>query len=175
MANIQLVRLDPGIERALTDHPEYMEALIQDDWPRVADLVHRLIGRTLVATPVSIDELQWGGYFVVDEHTREVVGSCAFKTPPTEDGTVEIAYFTYPGFEGRGYATGMARKLIDLASGSPQVRQVIAHTLPATNASTRILERVGMTLIGEVHDPADGRVWRWQIFTTEVTEDLGKN
>ncbi|HEY7447374.1 MAG TPA: GNAT family N-acetyltransferase [Vicinamibacterales bacterium] len=163
MANIQLVRLDPAIEHTLTDHPEYMKALIQDDWARVADLVHRLIGRTLVAIPVSVDELQWGGYFVVDEHTHEVVGSCAFKSPPTEDGTVEIAYFTYPGFEGRGYATGMASKLIELASCSPDVRQVIAHTLPETNASTRILERVGMTFMGEVNDPADGRVWRWQV------------
>jgi RimJ/RimL family protein N-acetyltransferase len=163
MANIQLVRLDPAIENTLTDHPEYMDALVQDNWTRVADLVHRLIGRTLVATPISIDELQWGGYFVVDEDTREVVGSCAFKTPPTEDGTVEIAYFTYPGFEGRGYATEMASKLIELAGGSPEVRQVIAHTLPETNASTRILERVGMTFVGEVNDPNDGRVWRWQV------------
>lgn len=163
MAHIQLVRLDSALEKTLTDHPEYMEALVQDNWPRVADLVHQLIGRTLVATPVSVDELQWGGYFVLDKDTREVVGSCAFKSTPTEDGTVEIAYFTYPGFEGRGYATGMASKLIHLAGGSPEVRQVIAHTLPETNASTRILERVGMTLMGEVTDPDDGRVWRWQI------------
>ena len=91
-----------------------------------------------------MDELQWGGYFVVDAGTREVVGSCAFKTPPIEDGTVEIAYFTYPGFEGHGYATGMARKLIELASGSAAVRRVVAHTLPETNASTRVLEKVGM-------------------------------
>lgn len=163
MANIQLVRLDPALEKTLMDDSEYMNALVQGNWPRVADLVHRLIGRTLVATPISVDELQWGGYFVVDEDTREVVGSCAFKTPPTKDGTVEIAYFTYPGFEGRGYATGMAGKLIELAGGSPEVRQVIAHTLPETNASTRILERVGMTFVGEVIDPDDGRVWRWQV------------
>ena len=75
-----------------------------------------------------MDELHWDGYFVVDKDSREVVGSCAFKTPPTEDGTVEIAYFTYPEFEGQGYATGMARKLIELASGSAAIRRVIAHT-----------------------------------------------
>jgi RimJ/RimL family protein N-acetyltransferase len=114
-------------------------------------------------TPVSVNELQWGGYFVVDEGTREVVGSCAFKAPPSEEGTVEIAYFTYPGFEGRGYATAMARKLIALASTSAAVRQIVAHTLPETNASTRVLEKVGMRLVGEVNDPEDGRVWRWQV------------
>lgn len=162
MRTVQFVRLDPALEQALVNDAEYMEALIQDNWARVAGVVHRLVGRILVAIPVSVDELQWGGYFVVDEVTREVVGSCAFKSPPTEEGTVEIAYFTYPGFEGRGYATGMARKLIELASCSAAVRQVIAHTLPETNASTRVLEKVGMQFMGEVIEPADGRVWRWQ-------------
>jgi [ribosomal protein S5]-alanine N-acetyltransferase len=163
MGNVQLVRLDATVEDAVANHPEFMEALVQDDWVRVAAIVHGLVGRTLVAVPISVDKLQWGGYFVVDPGTREVVGTCAFKTPPIEDGTVEIAYFTYPGFEGRGYATGMARKLIELASGSAAVRRVVAHTLPETNASTRVLEKAGMNFVGEVIDPEDGRVWRWQV------------
>ena len=163
MRNVQLVRLDPAIEEALVNDAEYMEAFGQDNWTRVAELVHRLVGRTLAAPPASVDELGWGGYFVVDEGTREMVGSCAFKTPPTEEGSVEIAYFTYPGFEGRGYATSMAKKLIELASGSAAVRQIIAHTLAETGASTRVLKKAGMTCVGEVIDPEDGLVWRWQV------------
>jgi GNAT superfamily N-acetyltransferase len=163
MTSIQLVRLDSGLEQAIAQDAEYMQALGQGDWTRVASVVHGLVGRTLVTVPVSVDELQWDGYFVVDEGTRELVGSCAFKTPPTEDGIVEIAYFTYPGFEGRGYATAMAGKLIELASGSPVVRRVIAHTLAEPSASTRVLEKVGMTFVREVMDPEDGRVWRWEL------------
>lgn len=163
VANIQLVRLAPSIEETLAKHPEYLPALMQDNWPRVAQLVHELIGRTLSHVPISVDELQWGGYFVVDQATREVVGSCAYKTPPTEDGTVEIAYFTFPGFEGRGYATAVAAKLLRLAATSPAVSRVIAHTLPYPNSSTRVLERVGMANVGEVLDPDDGRVWRWEV------------
>ena len=165
MRSVQLVRLERAIEESVGNHPEYMEALAQDNWARVAELVHGLVGRTLVSTPVCVNELRWGGYFVVDEATREIVGSCAFKSAPTEEGAVEIAYFTYPGFEGRGYATGMAAKLIELASSSPAVRRIVAHTLPEPNASTRVLERVGMTFVGEVIDPEDGRVWRWQMQT----------
>ena len=56
-------------------------ALVHDNWPRVAELVHQVIGRTLSHAPISVDELQWGGYFVIDEGTREVVGSCAYKEP----------------------------------------------------------------------------------------------
>ena len=57
----------------------------------------------------------------------------------------------------------MAKKLIELASDSAAVRRVVAHTLPEKNASTRVLEKVGMRLLGEVMDPEDGRVWRWQV------------
>ncbi|MGI9239602.1 MAG: GNAT family N-acetyltransferase [Verrucomicrobiales bacterium] len=136
--------------------------MVESDWAQVAALVHRVVGRTLTAAPVSVDKLVWDGYFVVDADTREVVGSCAFKGRPTEFGTVEIAYFTYPEFEGRGYATSMARKLIELAANSTEIEQIIAHTLPEKNASTKVLEKVGMRFIGEVEDPDDGLVWRWQ-------------
>jgi RimJ/RimL family protein N-acetyltransferase len=163
MPNIQLVRLDPTVEESLVNDTGYLEALIQDDWNRVAQIVHQHVGRTLTIEPISVNELQWGGYFVIDEATRELVGSCAFKAPPTEDGTVEIAYFTYPEFERRGYATSMARKLIDLAKESGAVRQVIAHTLPQRNASTRVLEKAGMQFAGQVMDADDGNVWRWCI------------
>lgn len=167
MGNIQLVRLDPAIEQAFANDQEFMDALAQDNWARVAELVHKRVGRTLVPVPVSVNELQWGGYFAVDGQTREVVGSCAFKAPPSEDGTVEIAYFTYPTFERRGYATEMARRLIELANGSADVRRIVAHTLPEANASTRVLEKAGMIFVGEVADPQDGRVWRWEL-TTEA-------
>ena len=50
----------------------------------------------------------------------------------------------------------MATKLIRLAAASLVVRRVIAHTLPQPNASTRVLERVGMAQVGEVMDPDDG-------------------
>jgi len=162
MANVQLVGLEPALEEAVANHPAYLEALFADDWSRVADVVHEVVGRKLASDPVSVDELKWDGYFVIDAADRDVVGSCAFKGPPAEDGTVEIAYFTYPGYEGRGYATAMATRLLELARQAVEVRRVIAHTLPEANVSTRILEKVGMTFVGEVDDPDDGRVWRWE-------------
>jgi hypothetical protein len=42
------------------------------------------------------------------------------------------------------------------------VRTVIAHTLPEENASTRALRGNGFAHAGEVIDPEDGRVWRWE-------------
>ena len=112
MKDVQLVRLDPAIEESIAGNPAYLEAMMEDNWAKVADLVHQVVGRKLTANPVSVDTLGWDGYFVVDTDTREVVGTCAFKGQPADDGTAEIAYFTYPEFEGKGYATSMARKSI---------------------------------------------------------------
>ena len=162
MKDIQLVRLEPAIEESLTNDPAYINAIVNENWAQVADIVHQLVGRTLTARPECVDKLYWGGYFVADTDTREIVGSCAFKGQPTEGGIVEIAYFTYPDFEGQGYATSMARKLIELAASCESVRQVVAHTRPEANASTRVLEKVAMSFFGEVIDPDDGRVWQWQ-------------
>lgn len=45
------------------------------------------------------------------------VGTCGFKSSP-DQGRVEIAYFTFPDFEGRGLATAMAGELLAIAIGS---------------------------------------------------------
>ncbi len=162
MKVIQLVRLDPAIEQAIHEDPAYFEAMGEEDWPKMAGVVHRHVGRTLTAEPVSVDELEWGGYFTIDPGTREVVGSCCYKGGPNDEGEVEIAYFSFPGFEGQGYATAMATKLVELAAESPAVTQLIAHNLPQKSASTRVLEKAGLTFAGEVVDPEDGAVWRWE-------------
>ncbi|MEM7313887.1 MAG: GNAT family N-acetyltransferase, partial [Planctomycetota bacterium] len=113
---VQLVELDPKIDQQITADPRFLEAMKTENWPLVASLVQRLVGRTLTAKPIGVDSLHWDGYYVVDSNSREVVGSCGFKGPPTDDGIVEIAYFTYPDYEGQGYATAMSSKLVQLAA-----------------------------------------------------------
>ena len=63
---------------------------------------------------------------------------------------------------GEGYATEAAEALVIFAFSSDQVRVVRAHTLPEANASTRVLTKCGFRFIGEVIDPEDGLVWRWE-------------
>jgi len=162
MPEIDLVQLNPLVEEALMADPGYLEGLINSNWSRVAEIAQQRLGRQLNVEPLSVNTLHWGGYCVVDAHTRDLVGSCAFKAPPDNHGSIEIAYFTYPEFEGRGYATQMARQLIHLASQSPDVCIVVAHTLPQPSASTHLLEKLHMSFTGEVVDPEDGTVWRWE-------------
>jgi RimJ/RimL family protein N-acetyltransferase len=104
----------------------------------------------------------WTGYLGVDRAQHVVVGTCSFTAPPDPEGVVEIAYFTFPSFEGRGYASAMAAGLLELAQGASEIRKVRAHTLRERNASTRILEKLGFERIGEAVDPDAGQVWRWE-------------
>jgi RimJ/RimL family protein N-acetyltransferase len=99
---------------------------------------------------------------MVHRASDAVVGSCAYKSPPSSDGVVEIAYGVDLEQQGRGYATEAARALVAYAFDRG-VRIVRAHTLPAPNASTRVLTKCGFEWRGEVVDPDDGLVWRWEI------------
>ncbi len=88
------------------------------------------------------------------------VGTCGF-TSPSVNGVVEIAYFTFPDFEGRGVATRMAQRVAAIARECDPSVKIIAHTLTEENASTHILTKLGFAFRGTVHHPEDGEIWEW--------------
>lgn len=102
----------------------------------------------------------WVGYLALEGNS--IVGTCAFKSPPEND-RVEIAYYTFPGHEGRGVATRMASLLVEIArKAQPSVR-VFAQTMPEENASTSVLKKLGFRFKGNVTHPEDGDVWEWEL------------
>lgn len=103
------------------------------------------------------------GFAIVHRASGVEIGSCGFKGPPGSGSVVEIAYGVHPGHQGRGYATEAARALSNYAFDTGGVSVVCAHTRPAGNASARVLTKCGFTRIGEVVDPEDGLVWRWEL------------
>jgi RimJ/RimL family protein N-acetyltransferase len=109
------------------------------------------------------------GFFLVQRESRTAIGTAGFKGPPDESGTVEIAYGVAPSFRGQGYATEAAAALFAFACDHPHAKLVRAHTLPTTNASTRVLAKNGFRDVGGVVDPDDGLVWRWE---REVAGDV---
>jgi RimJ/RimL family protein N-acetyltransferase len=102
----------------------------------------------------------WIGYLVLQD--VNLVGTCAFTTPPRE-GRVEIAYFTFPPFEGRGIATAMARQLIAVARATAPAVVVTANTLPQRNASNSVLAKLGFKFFGTIDHPEDGKIWEWHL------------
>ena len=105
-------------------------------------------------------EPPWIGYLALAG--SEIVGTCAFPAAPA-NGRVEIAYFTFPSFERRGFGTAMASALLALARAAEPEIVIFAQTLPQRNTSTAILERLGFKHAGEVDHAEEGRVWEWQL------------
>lgn len=105
-------------------------------------------------------EEPWVGYLALAG--ERPVGTCGFKSPP-RDGRVEIAYFTFPEWEGRGLASAMAADLVAVARRHGSSVLVAAQTLPERNASHRILEKLGFRHVATIDHPEDGTVWEWQL------------
>ena len=98
--------------------------------------------------------------FAVTENAA--IGQCGFKGSPSTDGMVEIAYAIETQWHGQGFATESSTALTQFALQQEGVQTVRAHTLPESNASGRVLSKCGFVNVGEVIDPDDGPVWRWE-------------
>jgi RimJ/RimL family protein N-acetyltransferase len=101
-------------------------------------------------------------FAAVDRESGAQVGSCTFKGPPDSDGVVEVAYGIETEFGRQGYATEATEALVQFAFASGRVRIVRAHTKLDNAASIRVLEKCGFRRLGEVMDPEDGLVCRWE-------------
>ena len=114
----------------------------------------------------------WGLSFkMIERASGSAVGSCAFKGPPDGDGMVELAYGTEEAHRGRGFATEAAGVLTEFALASGRVNVVRAHTKPENGASGRVLAKCGFRRIGEVIEPEDGLVTRWERVRTELVSE----
>lgn len=130
--------------QAILDMPETLVANCQ----ATADL-YRRVG---FAPP-------WIGYVAVDNNRG--VGGGAFVGPP-KDGCVEIAYFTLENEQLKGYASQTASSLVAMARAHDPAIGLKAFTLKEKNASTKILESLGFSIVGVAQDDDAGEVWEWR-------------
>lgn len=127
-------------------------------------------GDVLVATSGLYESAGYSPPWIcyVSVASDRIVGTCGFKAAPAH-GRVEIAYFTFPGYEGKGIATQMARQLVSMARDANPDVIVAAQTLPERNASHRVLEKVGFHCVGSLQHPEDGVVLEWRKNGSVVT------
>ena len=164
--NLKLIPYSPENILALIESVElYAQSF---GWPPANGLRDFYLSKDV--SPQWLDQLRsatvgdpWThGFGVVHVASGKVIGAAGFKGPPGADGAAEIAYGIVPEYQGRGYATEAAVALVGFAQKSGRVRIARAHTLPQKNASTRVLTKCGFEFVGEVVDPEDGPVWRWE-------------
>lgn len=147
--NLELVfKTRADVLAMIESMPPEMKAEFSEDW------------LSLVRSSSELDP--WvHGFSAVARESGAAVGMGAFKGPPRE-GMVEIAYAVEEEHRGKGYATEIAAALVDFAFQDAEVEVVRAHTLPDGAASQRILVKCGFGPVGEVVDPEDGLVKRFE-------------
>ena len=162
MPSLSLIPLEDNLLKVLVAGPMAVLASLCTNAGEIADTVQQVAGATLNMLERSGARPPWIGYLARRAADGTIVGTRAFKGPPSS-GSVEIAYFTFPGHERQGCAAAMAGALVALAFSEPTVTRVVAHTLPEENPSTRVLRRHGFRLEGALRDEEDGEVWRWSL------------
>jgi [ribosomal protein S5]-alanine N-acetyltransferase len=159
---LKLIPLTSEVTKAVADEAKFTR-LTGARLGAEAELVRSVVAQGEAHRAATGGTTEWGGFLAVDEaHGGQVIGTCAFVGAPDEEGEVEIAYFSFPAYEGQGYGTAMAGALVERAEASGKVRVLYAHTLPEENPSTRILAANGFRQAGTAHDDEVGEVWRWE-------------
>lgn len=104
--------------------------------------------------------LPWASFVIVDED--QVKGTCSFMGVP-ENGEIEIAYWTFPAFEGHGIASFACQSLVEIARKQAPEITLTAKTSPGKNASTQILQKNGFAYHSVVQDHEIGDAWLWKL------------
>jgi RimJ/RimL family protein N-acetyltransferase len=113
---------------------------------------HRTPAETARARRGYADALAARGYgfvAVVERSSGAVVGDAGLHPLAGRGPDVELGYTLARAAWGRGYGTEAAGALRDHAFAVLGVPRVTAQVEPANLASRRVLEKVGMTVVGE--------------------------
>lgn len=98
----------------------------------------------------------WWLYFILLRAApggRTLIGSGGYKGPPDAEGTVEVGYGIVRDQHRRGYASETTRGLLARAFARPEIRRVLAETLPELVGSIGVLRKCGFRHIGEGSEP----------------------
>jgi ribosomal-protein-alanine N-acetyltransferase len=113
---------------------------------------HRTPSETARALRGYADSLATRGYgfvAVVERSSGVVVGDAGLHPLAGRGPDIELGYTLARSAWGRGYGTEAARALRDHAFATLGVPRVMAQVEPANDASRRVLEKLGMTVVGE--------------------------
>jgi RimJ/RimL family protein N-acetyltransferase len=144
-----------------------IEALIGAEmpwaWPSRA-LVEQVFQTSLDAIRADPAVRLWGDRFIVlREGPPKVVGSVIFHGRPGVDGVCEVAYGVEETNQGKGYGTEALGACVAWALAQPECCVIRAETTAWHKGSMRVLEKVGMRVVGEHEEPNMGKMLIYEI------------
>lgn len=120
--------------------------------------------RSLAQLEAGTQALWCVPFLIVPKSREAILGGCRFKSAPV-DGSVEISYGVAPSQRGRGIASMGVGQLLQLATSSGIVQQVIARILPDNVASSKVVDHLGFVKGHSLIDSDGEEVvqWTWRL------------
>lgn len=97
----------------------------------------------------QLERLGFSNYTVIRKKDGKKIGICGLYDREGLDG-IDIGYGLLPEFEGKGYAYEASLKLLDAAFTEFQIKFLSAITAKANTSSQKLLEKLGLKLIGTI-------------------------
>jgi RimJ/RimL family protein N-acetyltransferase len=111
--------------------------------PRTLEATRALLGLKILGSQFTV-EGNWLSAAVVERETGEFVGDMSLCWSSELHKTGEIGFMFLPAYQGRGYATEAARRLIAFGFEAMGFHRVIGRAEARNTASVRVLEKLGM-------------------------------
>jgi RimJ/RimL family protein N-acetyltransferase len=146
---LELIPATTALVRAALESPQALQsklgAIVPDSWPPEF-LDTASLEYTIDRLNEGPEQAGWWLHFIILAHGpdgRTLIGSAGFKGPVSPDGTVEVGYAIVRDYQRLGYASEAVRGLLARAFAVPEVRRVIAETLPELEPSIGVLRKCG--------------------------------
>lgn len=135
-------RADEDALHEVWSHPSTLAALRHDgEWTRA-------MSRERIAEKRAHQAFHgFSMWAVLEQDGGELVGDCGLQM--LEGGPeVEVGWRMAPDRRGRGYATEAGRASLAAGFDGLGLERIVAVTHPGNAASRRVMEKLGMTLVG---------------------------
>lgn len=139
--NLVNLDVDPDVMRFVTGGiPTSREEILEEFLPAFLGYYQRYEG--------------YGFWAAIEKATGEFLGWFHFRPRPgAAPGEVELGYRLRKSAWGKGYATEGSRALIRKGFTEYGVQRVVAAAMAVNQASRRVMEKAGLTLVRTFHEP----------------------
>jgi RimJ/RimL family protein N-acetyltransferase len=148
-ARLRIRRFDPAADAEsmfeLWGDPEAMRFVRPDRAKLSLGDVRERLEQTLLRARDG-----WGFWALEELEGGAVVGGAGLFPLAWEGPEIELGYHVVPSRWGRGYATEVGAALLDAAWRETELDEVVAVAFEDNRASTRVMEKLGMTYDGPV-------------------------
>lgn len=160
-----------------------------NDWPDVYAYVREDVFWRFQAGEAPTEDkvkalIQWAvreqkiaprvNYFlaVTETNSGDLIGEAVMKCLPPGHGQGEIGFGIARAHWQKGYATEVARALIEAGFGTLKLNRISAQCAPENKASIRVMQKLGMAREGLLreHYQAGGKYWSSVIYAVLARE-----